>query len=216
MEEVAAHVLRYKLATCLVLGGAVFAASAIGGTISLAGGITQSTLDYSGQAVNNPTLNKILDNDRYAITLNFAGAISSPGTYNLTGSTLLFSDPAAPATESAFALISMTVTPNGSSDDISLLGCLSSGSGCFVGNELTANFRIAAASLNSAGVSATGLDQPHPFDLLEDDGTTDIQGSIDTYSYAGATAAAPEPGSSVLLFVALAAFAIKNRRKSSE
>jgi hypothetical protein len=56
--------------------------------------------------------------------------------------------------------------------------------------------------LTSQNVTAIGLDQPHPLDLLEDDGVTDIQGSITGYSNV------PEPSLAGLLgclFVGLAA-----------
>ena len=196
---------RIALACC----GLAVAASA--STISFGGAIIQSTQDGTGPAVNNPSLNNIQDLQAYTVTIAFAGSISAPGTYNLTGSSLMFSVPAAPATESAFAFISLTVTANGGFDDLSLLACLTTGSGpCppFVGNGMTANFRIAAAMLNSQNVTAIGLDQPHPLDLLEDDGSTDIHGSITSYSYTGSVNAVPEPCSAILLvcgFIGLAA-----------
>ena len=152
------------------------------------------------------------------VTLAFAGSITGPGFYDLTGSSLMFSVPAAPATESSFGSISLTITANGSFDDLSLLGCLTTGSDCLVGNQLSGNFRIPAALLNAQNVPAIGLDQPHPLDLLEDDGTTDIHGSITTYSYTGSTSAVPEPSSVVLLIFALPALSLikkqlHNRRK---
>ena len=160
--------------------------------------------------MNNPSLNAILDNSPYSVTLVFPGSINAPGTFGLTGSSLLFSVPSASATEGAFNLISLTVTANGSFDDISLLGCLTTGSGCFVGNQLTANFRIPAASLNSVNIAATGLDQPHPLDLLEDDSFTDIHGSIATYSYFGNGNATPEPSTGASLLAALIALTVRN------
>ena len=99
------------------------------------------------------------------------------------------------ATEAAFDTIYLTITPNGSFDDFSLLGCLTTGSfGCFSGNQLDASFEIPAAGLNSTSVTATGLDEPHPLDLLEDDGNTEVQGIITAYSYSS-SAATPEPSS---------------------
>src|SRR4029077_112787 len=128
---------------------------------------TQSTQDGTGPATNNTSLNDIQDFQTYTVTLVFLGSIAGPGTYNLTGSALMFSVPSAPATETGFSSTSLTVTPNAGFDEISLLGCLSSGSGCIFGNQLDANFRIPIAMLNSQNVSAVGLDQPHPLDLLE-------------------------------------------------
>ena len=193
--------------SCLALAGCVFAGSANATTILISGSILQSTQDGTGPAVNNPSLNAIHDNDLYSLTLIFGGGISTPGLYNLTGSSFLFNDTAASATENAFNLISLTVTANGSFDDISMLGCLTTGSGCLVGNQLTANFRILAASLNSMNVMATGLDQFHPLDLLEDDGLTDIHGSITGYSYISTGPTVPEPATGALVISALAMLA---------
>ena len=182
-------------------------------TITFSGTIIQAQ-DESVPAANNPALNDIDIGDAYTVTLTFAGAITAPGTYPLTGSILAFTDAAAGATETSFGLISLTITPNGMSDDLSLLGCLTTGSGCFVGNQLTANFRIPAASLNSQNVPAFGLDEPHPLDLLEDDGTTDIHGSIATYSYVRPSAV-PEPSSMLMLGSAVAiALAAKRSRRT--
>jgi hypothetical protein len=59
--------------------------------------------------------------------------------------------------------------------------------------------------LNSQNVTATELDQPHPLDLLEDDGNTEVQGGITGYSYVNTvTTPTPEP-SSLRLFTAAAA-----------
>jgi len=132
------------------------------------------------------------------VTLVFPGSITTTGTYNLTGSSLTFNDPAAGASEASFGSITLTITPSGGFDQFSLLGCLMTGNGCFMGNQLDANFQIPAASLNSQNVTAIGFDQPHPLDLLEGDGTTDIQGTITTYSNTGSVST-PEPSLVVLL-----------------
>ena len=181
-------------------------------TITFRGAITQSTSDGTGPAANNVSLNNVNDGDGYLVTLTFTGSIAAPGTYSLTGASLSFSDPSGPAIESTFSTISFTVSQGGGLDDISLLGCLTTGSGCLVGNELTANFQIAAASLNAQNVTATGLDQPHPLDLLEDDGGTDIHGSISSYSYTGAVNSVPDPESLWLLTGGMVAFAARNTR----
>ena len=201
-------IFRIALACC----GLAVAASA--GAISFGGAIIQSTQDGTGPAVNNPSLNDIQDLQAYTATLVFAGSITAPGTYDLTGSSLMFDVPTAPSTESSFDFISLTVTANGGFDDLSLLACLTTGSGpCppFVGNGMTANFEIPAAMLNSQNVTATGLDLPHPLDLLEDDGTTDIHGSITSYSY---SSAAPEPCSAILLGCGLMALAARRRYRT--
>lgn len=206
--------LYHWLLVVLVLCG--FANVAGAGTISFNGVITQSTQDGTGPAVNNPSLNDIQDLQDYAVTLVFPGAITAPGTYDLTGSSLTFDVLSAPSTEAAFGSIILTITANGSFNEFSLLACLTSGGGCAGGNQLTANFQILAASLNSQNVAATGLDQPHPLDLLEDDGTTDIHGSITGYSYTGAASTVPEPSTLVLLGGALAALALAKSKLRSE
>ena len=205
--------LLYWLLTAIAVSNLAGAASA--GVLTFSGLILQSTPDGTGPAANNLALNNIQDGDPYTVTLDLAGSafssISAPGSYDLTGGSLLFSDPSAPASEASFGSISLTVSPNGAFDDLSLLGCLTTGSGCLVGNELTANFEIPATLLNSQNVAATGLDQPHPLDLLEDDGTTDIHGSITAFS--GTASAVPEPSSTILLACVFTALFAANRRR---
>jgi hypothetical protein len=191
------------LALCVTCG------SAWAGTISLTGAITQSTQDGTGPASNNASLNSIADGQIYSVSFTFAGGISGPGVYNLTGATFVV--PAAGASETSFGAVTLTISANGSFDDFSLLGCLSTGSGCGLGNELDANFRIPAASLNLQNVATVGLDPPHPLDLLEDDGVTDIHGSITAYSYSGPTSSIPEPSSAIFLGCVLAALVAANR-----
>jgi hypothetical protein len=171
-----------------------FAALANAGAIVFTGSVTQSPFDASQQALNNPSLNGIFDFQAYSVTFTFDGSIVGPGTYNgLTGSALTFSVPSALASEAAFDVVYLSITANGNADDFSLLGCLTSGSGCFQGNQLDASFEIPMTGLNSQGVTATGLDQPHPLDLLEDDGDTEVQGIITTYSYTQTATSTPEP-----------------------
>jgi hypothetical protein len=163
-------------------------------TLTFGGTITQSTQDGTGPAVNNPGLNNVLDGDAYTASLDFTGSVHGPGTIDLTGSSLTFSDLSVSAIETSFASISLSVSPDAGFFDLSLLGCLNTGSSCAAGNQLNANFQIPMIDLNSeAPVAATGLDQPHPLDLLEDDGGTDIQGTIAVYSYRGSASAVPEP-----------------------
>ena len=178
-------------------------------TITFGGLITQSTQDGTGPAVNNTTLNAIATGDRYSVTLTFAGSITALGTYPLTGSLLTFQDPAALSSENSFGLISLTVGPDGTFDDISLLGCLLSGSGCFVGNQLAVNFKIPSVQLNAQNVTAQAIFGLTPsLDLLEDDGVTDIQGSVTNYSYTG-VASVPEPSALMLLGSVLTCAAFK-------
>ena len=193
-------------ALVLVVVVICLAAFSVADTITISGNITQSTQDGTGPAANNPSLNDVNDGDVYTVTLAFAGSITSPGLYDLTGSTLIFGDPTAPANESDFGTISLNVAANGVFYDISLFGCLNTGFACNQGNQLSASFEILAANLNSPASPAVGLDQPHPLDLLEDDGVTDIHGSIDTYSYSGPVSQVPEPSSLVLIGSALSIF----------
>jgi hypothetical protein len=172
----------------------------------VSGQITQSTDDGTGPAVNNPSLNNIHDQNAYAVMLSFPGSITAPGMYDLTGANLAFSVTSA-LSESSFGSINLIISGNGIFDDISLLACLTTGSDCGQGNQLSANFRILATELNSQNVAATGLDQPHPLDLLEDDGVTDIHGSINSYSYTAASPV-PEPLSMVLVGCGLAAIGL--------
>jgi hypothetical protein len=188
-----------------LLAGLAVCSLAFADGVTFSGEIIQPA---ANPAVNNSDLNKIQLGDLYGVTLAFKGSINVPGTYSttastLTGASLMFSDLTNPANETSFGDISLTITANGAFDDISLLGCLTTGSGCGVGNQLDANFEILAASLNSQSVPAVGLDQPHPLDLLEDDGSTDIQGTITSYSYTSV----PEPSSPGLIVCLAVLFA---------
>jgi hypothetical protein len=180
---------------------------AFGTTITLGGSMTQSTADGTGPAIGNPSLNNIVDGQAYSLTLNSATLINGSGLYDLTGSSLIFSVPAASATETSFAAITLSVMTNGAFSDFSLLACIS-GADCNTGNALTANFRILTSMIGGSGVAATGLDQPHPLDLLEDDGVTDLHGSIDTYSGTVATVVTPEPAPGSLLAIGLSGIAL--------
>ncbi len=103
------------------------AGTASADSITFGGAIIQSSKDGTGPAVKNPALNRVADVDTYSVTINFAGSavtsISGPGKYNLTGGTLILSDPAAPASETSFGSISLTVFNDGLYEDFSLLAC---------------------------------------------------------------------------------------------
>ncbi len=204
LRTVGAHLRPWFLAVLTVCG---LANVAVADVITFGGQITQSTPDGTGPAVNNLTLNNIKDAQAYTVSLVFPGSITMPGTY--LGSALTFSDPSAPASETSFSSVSLTITANGGFDVFSLLGCLTSDVTC--SDQLDANFKILSTMLNSQNVAAIGLDQPHPLDLLEDGGTTDIQGSITSYSNSGPASTVPEPSSVVLLGCALAALVAVNR-----
>jgi len=186
-------------AICLLVSQA-----SAGSILTFGGFITQSTPDGTGPAVNNPGLNNIVDGDAFTVKLiSPLVSLTALTTYDLTGDSLTFSDLVAAASETSFDAISLTISADGIFDDFSLLGCLTTGSGCAFGNQLDANFKILATDLTSVGAGAIGLDQPHPLDLLEDDGTTDIQGSSYSYSYSPV----PEPDLAVEVGCALAGLA---------
>ena len=198
----------WAVALSMVTGGVNIA---VADTITFGGSITQSTSDGTGPAVNNPDLNNILDGDQYLVTLDFSGTITGPGTYSLPGAVLTFIDETASPqiNETNFNSVSFSVVPDGGRFDLSLLGCLSTGSGCLIGNELAVNFSIPAAGLNQTNVAAqaiVGLNPP--VDLLEDDGVTDIQGSVSNYSYSGV----PEP-SALGIMVVLAALMVRAKAR---
>jgi len=182
-------------------------------TITITGLITQSVQDGTGPAVNNPDLNGVIDGDTYTVEFSFLGSISSPGTHNLTDVIFSFSTASTGLTENQFNVATMTVTQNGSIDLISVLGCLQTGSGCNQGNELSLNFMIPSADLNAGNVPAMQIAGLLPLDLLEDDGATEIQGSVSSYSYTPPSNPVPEPlGIESLAFGTLALALGKIRR----
>ena len=116
----------------------------------LGGLITQSTQDGTGPALDNPALMNIADGDGMPLTLNFTGPLAFPGAFNpLAGATLLFTDAWTGIAENSFTSVFLTTavdSGNPSLMDFSLLGCLSTGSGCNVGNQLSMNFTVALAA----------------------------------------------------------------------
>ena len=202
---------RFHLALGLVAVASLIIARPLRADImSFTGTITQSVEDGTGPAANNPALNNVPDGASILVTWAFSGSITSPGTYSLPGSTLLFDVPSAGVVESGFVSESLTIAQAGGLDFFSLLGCLSTGSACSQGNELTLNFAIASTLINSAKapVQAIGI---VPLDLLEDDGATDIQASLETYSYQ--SSAVPEPSSLYLLGTAIAVVVLARIRR---
>src|SRR5579883_61849 len=121
----------------VVIIGCALAAISRADTMTFSGLILQSTQDGTGPAVNNPSLNLVMDGDSYTVTLTFAGSIIPP---NVFGPGLAFADTSRAAVENSFFLDSISVIANGAFDDFSLLGCLNTGSGCAFGNQLNANF----------------------------------------------------------------------------
>jgi hypothetical protein len=182
-------------------------------TVIVTGTITQSTQESTGPAVNNPGLNNILDGDPFSVTFGFDGAITAPGTYNaLTGTSLIFNDATAGATESSFTSESLTISESGGFDQFFFLGCLNTGSACDQGNQLDLVFQIAAPGINSPGTAAQDQPMLSPsFELLEDDGVTDIHGELSNYSYTGVSATTPEPGTLALIGSGIAGIWLRRR-----
>jgi hypothetical protein len=188
-----------KLFLILLLAKVSFAGIIFGGLIS------QSS---DGTAVNNDSLNQIDDGDAYEVMLNSLNPIVSPGLYNTPDLTLSFVDLTAGVSETAFSSVSLSIIADGSFFDISVQGCLSTGSGCNVGNELDANFRIANTDLQSASAAASLIPGLFPsLHLFEDDGLTDIQGSVMSFS----NASVPEPSAIGLITTGFAALIIRKR-----
>ena len=179
--------------------------------IAIGGIINQSIQDGTGPAVNNPGLNNIADGDAYLVNLSFTGSITSPGTYDLTGSSLSFHVAAAGAVENSFDFVSLTIAQSGSFDQVSMLACVTTGSACNQGNELDLNFVIPSTNLNSQNVAAQGIPGLLPLDLLEDDGATDIHGSVTNYSYVSASPV-PEPTLFVLTACCFVAIMLKRAK----
>jgi hypothetical protein len=181
-------------------------------TMTFSGTINQSIQDGTGPAVNNPALNNIPDGASYTVSLTFNGSIHSPGFYDLLDFDAAFTSGG--ALENNFNSASVIVTQSGGFDQINALLCLASGSGCNQGNELGLSFMIPVAQLNGDNVSAQQIPGLLPLDLLEDDGVTDIQGSLTNYSYSppGTVSAVPEP-SSILLLVSIVAIAVAQAKR---
>lgn len=176
-------------------------------TITIGGVINQSTQDGTGPAVNNPNLNNIMDGDLYTFELSFLGSITSPGTYDLAGLSVLFTVAVPGVDESNFSSGSLTVGQSGGLDQIIILACLGTGSGCNQGNELDLSFSIQQTQLNSANATPQGIATLLPFDLLEDDGVTDIHATVTSYSY-GPPSAVPEPSAAAMLALGCIALAV--------
>jgi hypothetical protein len=202
---ISARALLATVAACFL------ASFASADSIFFSGVITQSTQDGTGPAVNNPALNGIADGDPYSVELDFPGHITGPGAFNpLPGASIIFTDGSIVEASFISAYLTVSVDSNPSLYDVFLLGCLSTGSGCYVGNSLSASFAVPASDFNSSNAPATFIPGLFPpLDLLEDDGVTDIQGTVSGFSNSGVSSTgAPEPSSVLLLAAALAALCL--------
>ena len=176
--------------------------------LTIGGTINQSTQDGTGPAVNNPSLNNIPDGALFTVDLSFNESITSPGTFDLTGLNLVFSVASIGAVEDNFNSASLTLTQFGALDQVSVLACLTTGSGCNQGNELDLNFAVPSGTLNQNNLAIQEIPGLLPFELLEDDGVTDIHGSLTNFS------AVPEPSSVVFVACGLIAVALTRRRSA--
>ncbi len=174
--------------------------------LTIGGTINQSTQDGTGPAVNNPSLNNIPDGALFTVDLSFNESITSPGTFDLTGLKLVFNVPAVGAVEDNFDSASLTLTQFGVLDQVSVLACLTTGSGCNQGNELDLNFAVPSGTLTQNNLAIQEIPGLLPFELLEDDGVTDIHGSLTS------TSAVPEPSSVVFVAYGLIALALTRQR----
>ena len=191
--------MRPRFGTLIFLLG--LCAGARASTLTVSGTITQSAVDGTGPAVHTPALNDIVDGQSFQVTLASATPINAPGFYDLAGSSLIFSVPGAAASEGNFGAISLSLVQDGGYLDFSVYGCVADAD-CSIGNALSASFSVPAGSLGGMEVGVIGLDGPHPFELLEDEGITDLHGSISLYSNT-ALVTTPEPASGVLMATAL-------------
>jgi len=185
-------------------------------TISLGGTITQSLADSGETAINNPALNNIVDGDTFQVLMNFSGAVGGPGNASLTS--VEFEDTTVSAIENGF--ISGTLAIDSAPPDYQLfvVACLTTQPDCGQGNELLLSFQIPISGLNLAGVTAGTIANLSPsLDLLEDDGNTEIQGSITQYTYrTSGPAQAPEPSTFALFAGAAALLAVRARNHSKK
>ncbi len=178
---------RVILAFACILGCTVFATA---DTITLAGSLFSVSL---GPAAFNPSLNSAQSSDQFMLQFTLTPSLVGPGVYTTTSTS--FTDVTAGVSETAIQAGSLTVSLSGSDFVFSGFACVQSGA-CNVGNELDLNFSIPQSLFDSAS-STTSIAGLKDFELLEDDGATDLIGALT--NYANASTQVPEPSSVFLL-----------------
>jgi hypothetical protein len=155
-------------------------------TITLSGSLFSVSL---GPSIFNPSLNSAQFGDEFMLQFTVVPSLAGPGVYSMTGAS--FTDVTASASETAIQSGTLSVSAAGSDLVFSGFACVQSGS-CSTGNELDLNFSIPQSLLISSAstMSVFGLKD---FELLEDDGATDLIGSLTRYQ------AIPEPSSALLI-----------------
>ncbi len=183
-----------------------------GTMITLGGTVTQSPQDGGATAVANPALNNVVDADAFTIQLSFAGPIGGPGAIPLTS--VSFVDTTVSAYELGFISGTAVITTAGSMSQFAVVGCLISASSCLTGNQLALNFQVPTSSLTGSNISAQPIPALLAVDLLEDDGATEIQGTLSNYSYTGTTST-PEPSTLTMIAIGAGCLLLSRRRSGN-
>jgi hypothetical protein len=200
--------IRFARATCLLT--LCLTGFAHAGSITLTGIVTQSTADSMVPAMSNPSLNNIADGDLFKITMNFAGLIGAPSSTSL--SYVAFADTTNAGGENAFISGKLVITQSAGVDQFFMLACLVDQNTCQQGNQLALNFALPQAQLQFGSATPQTIPGLLPMDLLEDSGSTDIQGTLTTYAFRESAAPTPEPTAFALTGLSLIGLAVLVRR----
>lgn len=177
----------------------VFAIGATADTITLSGSLFSVSL---GPAAFNPSLNGAQFGDQFIVQFTVTPPLASPGVYAITSAS--FTDLTASATETGIDTGTLNISASGSDFVFSGFACVQAGN-CSTGNELDLNFSVPQSLLLSAA-STTSVPGLKDFELLEDDGATDLIGSLTSYQ------TVPEPSSALLLFSGITAIFVFVKR----
>jgi hypothetical protein len=180
-----------SLALCWV------AIPALASSIVLGGFVTQDPDDGADTPAFNPSLSGVLDGDPFTFTMDFSSLV--PGTNPLT--LMFFTDITQSIYETGFISGSLNLSSSGGTDTFSILACLPS---CASGNEAALNFQIPSTGVGQTNVTVSSIPGLLPFDLLEDTGGAEVQGSLTAYSFSETNKLdpVPEPSTAALLILA--------------